>query len=239
VIILDIENRELKFCKNSKDLDGKIKDVAFFPVREGSNDENSVDPALNEFRLLLSLSAGDYVEVEESPYDISYVENEVTYPWNVQIIPNEPIVKAGSAQLKYRVNRNLPDGLTLDENSGIVSGCPSGKTSMDLSGWRHFCFQMYKGKLGEQGWSKARASILKSLGAGLNDEELKIRARSMFEQFDADGSGEIEFQELQDAMSHLQVMVSTDELMVTFPALQFDTDYPFLSTFPSLLIADH
>lgn len=42
-----------------------------------------------------------------------------------------------------------------------------------MLGWRELSVQMYLGKLGERGWKKARASLLKELGTDLNESELR------------------------------------------------------------------
>ena len=223
-IILDIDQHEIRFAKNGRPVDGvirEVRDAAFLRSQEDAR-RNGAEPAegCGEFRLLLSMSPGDHVEVEESPYGLSYPVCDAVYPWGAVIAPNEPVVLAGAWPLRFSVNRALPDGLRLDEETGAITGTPSGKTALDLPGWRKFCVQMYRGRLGEQGWSRARAAILKALGPGLGEEDLRERARELFKRFDADGSGEIEFQELQSAMESLHVQVTPEELMVgrTLPA---------------------
>ena len=217
-VLLDIDRCELRFSKNGRPVDGVLRDVrdeghlrAQEAARRAGQDPQD---GAGEFRLLLSMSPGDHVEVEESPYGLSYPVPEAVYPWGAAVAPNEPAVLAGAWPLRFSVDRPLPDGLRLDEATGTVSGVPSGKTALDLPGWRRFCLQMYRGRLGEQGWGRARAAVLKSLGVGLEDDALRARAGELFRQFDSDGSGEIEFEELQSAMEYLKVDVSSEELMV-------------------------
>ncbi len=217
-VLLDIEQREVRFRKNAAPVEGVLRDVCDLPFLQAQEEARlrNEEPAegLGEFLLLLSMSPGDHVEVEESPYGLSYPSPDATYPWGTPIAPNEPRVAAGTGPLRFSADRPLPDGLTLDATTGVVTGVPSGKSALDAAGWRRFCFQMYRGRLGDQGWGRARTALLKELGTGLGEAELRDRAAALFRMFDADGSGGIEFSELKGAMDALQVRVSDEELTV-------------------------
>ena len=227
-VLLDIEQREVRFRKNATTVEGVLRDVCDLPFLRAQEEARlrGEEPAdgLGEFLLLLSMSPGDHVEVEESPCGLSYLVPDATYPWGTPIAPNEPFVAAGTGPLRFSADRPLPDGPALAPATGAVAGVPSGKTALDAAGWRRFCFQMYRGRLGDQGWGRARTALLKALGPGLGEAELRGRAAALFRRFDADGSGGIEFGELKGAMEALQVRVSDEEL--TVPAHHRPPDPP-------------
>ena len=60
---------------------------------------------------------------ESAPQVISYGANPAEYVVGVAITANEPMVTGGRVE-KYTCEPDLPDGLSLDEKSGIISGTP-------------------------------------------------------------------------------------------------------------------
>lgn len=46
-------------------------------------------------------------------------------------------------------------------------------------------------QVGDRGWKKARAALLRELGTNLTGRELKLRSRAIFKQFDDDGGPRI------------------------------------------------
>jgi len=58
------------------------------------------------------------------PSDLIYLSASPTYTVGVAISPNSPS-SSGGAVTQYSISPDLPGGLTLDENSGIISGTPN------------------------------------------------------------------------------------------------------------------
>ena len=109
--------------------------------------------------------------------------------------------------MRFELSRPLPSGLNLDEHTGVITGTPTGINSLNISAWRDLCYQMYRGRIGEQGWKKARKALVKVLGIGLDASAIKVRAAELFARYDTDGSGEIDFSELKSAMESLNVVL--------------------------------
>jgi Ca2+-binding EF-hand superfamily protein len=215
-VYFDVDAGELKFAKNGQMLDGVISNIVdkkHLQDIENAKDAGEEPPAgVGNFYLMVSLGSGDFVEVAESPLELTYQYPEATYKWWDREPDNCPSLVAGTPPFFYSVDRELPAGLTIDEKTGIISGIATGKKDIDQAGWRELCIQMYMGKISERGWAKARAALMRELGSNLTDRELKLRSRALFKKFDSDGSGEIDLGELRDAMASIRVILTESEL---------------------------
>ncbi len=66
--------------------------------------------------------------VDQRPANLSYSVNPASYPEGLEIAPNLP-ASTGGAVVSYAVSPDLPQGLTLDQISGVVSGTPLAVTA--------------------------------------------------------------------------------------------------------------
>ena len=218
-VFFDVESGEITFAHNGSMLEGTIlRNVVHSSFldkqRVARESGEEVEEGFGRFHLLVSLSAGDQVKMEDSPSELRYSYPDGRYPWWEEITANKPSFESGTFPMRYRLNRALPPGLILDENTGIVSGTPSGINTLSLNGWRDLCFQMYRGRIGEVGWKKARLVLLKELGQGLDEHALKVRAKELFEQYDTSGDGALDFDELKTMLTvSLKLELSDTEIM--------------------------
>jgi Ca2+-binding EF-hand superfamily protein len=215
---LNCEAGELTFLHNGLEIEGSIirgvRHASFLERQAAAKDAREPVPeGVGEFYLMLSMSRGDMAEAEESVAELRYTTHEGNYPWHQPIAPNYPSIETGTPPFAFALSRPLPPGIELDPDTGIISGAPEGRNSMDMAAWREFCFQMYKGRVGDLAWKKSRTALLKELGTGLDAQGIAERARALFAEFDADGSGEIDLKELGAAMARLNVLLTTEELM--------------------------
>lgn len=217
-VYLDVDAGELAFGRNNKILEGSVvRDVvhtSFLKKQQADKEAGGpVGEGLGQFYLVVSMSPGDQVRFEDAPCEFRYSDHEGRYPWWSEIPPNRPLFDSGTFPMTFNLNRPLPPGLQLDVETGIISGTPTGIAHLNLDSWRDLCYQMYRGRIGEQGWKKARLALLKQLGLGLDSEGLKKRAAELFARYDADGSGEIDFSELKSLMESMNVILTDIELM--------------------------
>ncbi|WP_156440062.1 kelch repeat-containing protein [Burkholderia savannae] len=78
-----------------------------------------------------SVTARVQIEVEDgiaAPDSLSYPDNPVIYTTGVQISPNTPTTSGGEIT-QYAVEPALPAGLTLDPQTGVISGTPAAVTA--------------------------------------------------------------------------------------------------------------
>jgi Ca2+-binding EF-hand superfamily protein len=228
-VYLDVEAGELSFARNGRLLEGSIIQNVVHPSflekqRVSKESGEPVEQGLGRFYLVVSLSPGDQVRLEDAPCELRYTELEGRYPWWQEITPNRPVFDSGTWPLRFELSRPLPPGLQMDENTGVISGKPTGIAYLNLSSWRDLCYQMYRGRIGEQGWKKARLALMKELGVGLDADALKLRAQELFARYDNDGSGEISLGELKTAMESLKVVLTDMELMNMAADLDVDGD---------------
>src|SRR5215471_20472180 len=59
-----------------------------------------------------------------APANLGYARNPALYALGIEIEPNEPYVEGGTPT-QYSVSPKLPEGLTLDSTSGVLSGTPT------------------------------------------------------------------------------------------------------------------
>lgn len=216
-VYLDVDAGEVTFGRNNQILEGStvtnVVHTSFLEKQQAARLAGEPEEeGLGRFYLVVSLSPGDQVRLEDAPCELRYCELEGRYPWWSEITPNRPVFDSGTYPMRFMLSRPLPPGLVMDENTGVITGTPNGMNKLTLSAWRDFCFQMYRGRVGEQAWKKARVALLKELGVGLDAEALKVRAAQIFAKFDLDGSGEIDFAELKSAMESIKVVVTDTEL---------------------------
>ena len=108
-----------------------------------------------------------------------YSSDPAVYVKNVQITNNVPTVTGGTADKGFSVQPSLPDGLVLDEDTGVISGTPVVK-----SGAQEYSIQVYGddwNQLGEDidgetagDWSGFSVSLssdgrIVAIGAHMND----------------------------------------------------------------------
>ena len=67
-----------------------------------------------------------------------YSTDPAVYVKNVQITNNVPTVTGGTADKSFSVQPSLPDGLVLDEDTGVISGTP-----VVISGAQDYSIQVY------------------------------------------------------------------------------------------------
>jgi Ca2+-binding EF-hand superfamily protein len=217
-VFLDVEAGEVSFGRNDRVLDGtvvhNVVHTSFLEKQKAAKAAGEeMEEGLGRFYLVVSLSPGDQVRLEDAPCELRYTELEGRYPWWSEITPNNPVFDSGTYPMHFELSRPLPPALVMDPDTGIISGTPTGINTLNLGAWRDLCFQMYRGRIGEQGWKKARLALLKELGIGLDPDQIKARAAELFAIYDTDGSGEIDFSELKSLMESLKVILTDVELM--------------------------
>ncbi|MCI0151917.1 putative Ig domain-containing protein [Paraburkholderia sediminicola] len=78
-----------------------------------------------------SASARVQIEVKATaiaPDSLRYLDESVIYPTGVPITPNEPVTSGGEIT-QFSVSPALPSGLSLDPQTGIISGTPTAVTA--------------------------------------------------------------------------------------------------------------
>jgi hypothetical protein len=74
-----------------------------------------------------SATAGLEIEVKAdaiAPDDLTYLDTSIIYVTNAAIVPNTPIATGGEIT-QYSVSPALPAGLSLDPQTGVITGTPS------------------------------------------------------------------------------------------------------------------
>lgn len=118
----------------------------------------------------------------------------------------EALLAFGVEGLAEQDLHGMVDDLGIDQGSGE-------EACLDFPSFSRLVGALYANEDNEESvWERARLGLTRLVGAGLNDSEVLDRNDAVFKDLDADGSGQLDLEELQGAMQLLGVSVQDDEL---------------------------
>eukprot|EP00961_Rhodomonas_salina_P043484 584643-Rhodomonas_salina.1 len=177
--------------------------------------------------------------VLEGPSQLGYASTDTFCRVKDKFPPLKVARIRGAAPFTYSIEPKLPEGMEIDVNTGTIVGRPmeeSAKTEFTVTATNlvgstqgHFNFQsliepmkleysyprtIYKeGQLKFGAWAAARNALLDKMGLHVTDDSLQEMSMKLFKEFDADGSGEVDAEELAKALAKWGVMLSDEEVM--------------------------